>query len=807
MPMARVCGPLLLVISSLALGQTQSRPLNQSEIAALLAGGALPENVVFAIQQRGVNFKLQPADEQMLRNLGDSSQVISAIKAAKVNSGEGVAAIAGVNATLIKVKGLIKERKYDDAAQQLSAEISAHPQANELAFVMGQILLLQQRGAPAVALYQELLERDRNFPEAHTKLGGAYTLMNDYDEAIAEERMALDGNPRNAQAHKTVASVLEKKGKHEAAIAEFQQAVKFKPDYAGAYFGLAIAYRSEHDLEHSLSMFRKTVALEPENPDFHFYFAGTLRDDARQKNLVAGVQERMQAVEEYRVVKRLAPERLDVRDALGNLLLNMQRVGEAEKEFRDLTKIAPDLALAHYGLGRVLLRQEKALSEAEGEFSRAIRLDPTEPGFHCGLGEVYYKQQRFKEAIPQFEQGQEAGCEEGAYWLGKIFLDQQHDAAKAVIQFRGAVQMASDDWRAHHELGRALEATGNEVNAISEYREALTLFPESPDGNKNLARLLEKQSDYAAALEQYTRMIHLHLATYSDLAAARERAQKHVADLKAVGKQSQAMELAARLAAFEHSSDENPETGLVAAKESASKAFRERRYSDAENEWKKALEYAERIQPRDGRLTGTLYEYGNFLQAQQRFAEAEGVFRRGISVAEEGSAYELRWQPLYQAMASLCDRRHDIACAEDFYLRDLHMVERLFPDQPFLAGELVAVGGFYFNNQLFDKAEPLFQRALALSAAERPGISSAQTASQLGDIYKARKDYAHAEGYYRQSIKLYQQIEDPGRGNIVHPMDGLIAVLHATGREDEAGDVAKQRQAATPPRPQPVSSK
>ena len=176
-------------------------------------------------------------------------------------------------------------------------------------------------------------------------------------------------------------------------------------------------------------------------------------------------------------------------------------------------------------------------------------------------------------------------------------------------------------------------------------------------------------------------------------------------------------------------------------------------------------------------------------------------------MAEEGSASELRWQPLYQAMASLCDRRHDIACAEDFYLRDLHMVERLFPGQPFLAGELVAVGGFYFNNQLFDKAEPLFQRALALSAAERPGFSSAQTASQLGDIYKARKDYAHAEGYYRQSIKLYQQIEEPGRRNIVHPMDGLIAVLHATGREDEAGDVAKQRQAATPPRPQPVSSK
>ena len=806
MRVASLCGAVLVLISSLALGQDQPRPLNQNEIIALVAGAALPENVVAAIQQRGVNFALQPADEQMLRELGDSTEIIKAIKIAKVLPGRGKPSIPELNDTLITIKRLMKERNLSRAAEDLSAAIKKHPSSDELGFVMAQVLLYKREGLPAVLLYRALLERDPDFPEAHTRMGFGYLLIGEYDEGIAEEQAVLEQNPKNAQAHRIFGDLLEKKGKHDAAITEFQQALNLKPDYSGAYYSLAIVYRDKQDYGQSAAMLRRAIAIEPGNADYHQMRGVVIEEDARHKQFQEKVLERTQAVEEYREAKRLAPSDPTIRKSLGFLLREMRRDSEAEREFRELIKIAPDYEYGYSGLGWTLLTEKTDLKEAETEFKAAIRLDASEPSFHCGLGEVYYQQKRFDDAIRELQRGQEEGCEEGAYWLGRVFLE-QHDAARAVVQFRGALRMASDDWRAHYGLGVALEATGDETGAVSEYREASKLFPETPGVHRDLVKLLEKRLDYPAVLEQYTEMIHLHLASYSDLAAARERAQKYLAELRSTGKQTEATELAARLAAFEHSSDENPETGLVAAKESASKAFRERRYSDAENEWKKALEYAERIQPRDSRLTSTLYEYGNFLQAQQRFAEAEGVFRRGISVAEEGSAYELRWQPLYQAMASLCDRRHDIACAEDFYLRDLHMVERLFPDQPFLAGELVAVGGFYFNNQLFDKAEPLFQRALALSAAERPGISSAQTASQLGDIYKARKDYAHAEGYYRQSIKLYQQIEDPGRGNIVHPMDGLIAVLHATGREDEAGDVAKQRQAATPPRPQPVSSK
>ena len=90
-----------------------------------------------------------------------------------------------------------------------------------------------------------------------------------------------------------------------------------------------------------------------------------------------------------------------------------------------------------------------------------------------------------------------------------------------MVQFRGALRMASDDWRAHYSLGVALEATGDETGAVSEYREASKLFPETPDVHRDLVKLLEKRLDYPAVLEQYTRMIHLHLASYSDLAAAR----------------------------------------------------------------------------------------------------------------------------------------------------------------------------------------------------------------------------------------------------------------------------------------------
>src|SRR5438552_6858530 len=386
MRVASLCGAVLVLISSLALGQNQPRPLNQNEIIALVAGAALPENVVAAIQQRGVNFALQPANEQTLRDLGGCAEVIKAIKAAKFLPGEGKTAIPELNDTLIQAKRLMKERKFAEAAEYLSAAASKHPGASELAFVMAQVLLYKREGLPSAILYRALLERDPAFPEAHTRLGFAYMLISEYDDGIAEEKAVLEQNPQNAQAHRILADLLEKKGKHDAAIAEFQQAIKIKPDYGPAYFGLAVIYGALHDDEQSLAMYRKTLALEADNPDDHFYYAEELKAAAKRKSFVEGVQQRMQAVEEYRMAKRLAPERADIRNNLGNMLLNTQRNEDAEKEYRDLIKVAPDFALGHSGLGRALLREEKNLKEAEAEFGQAIKLDPTEPGFYCGLG-------------------------------------------------------------------------------------------------------------------------------------------------------------------------------------------------------------------------------------------------------------------------------------------------------------------------------------------------------------------------------------------------------------------------------------
>ena len=47
-------------VSLAAIGQTPPKPMHASELLALVAGGALPENVVHEIARRGLNFHPDP---------------------------------------------------------------------------------------------------------------------------------------------------------------------------------------------------------------------------------------------------------------------------------------------------------------------------------------------------------------------------------------------------------------------------------------------------------------------------------------------------------------------------------------------------------------------------------------------------------------------------------------------------------------------------------------------------------------------------------------------------------------------------
>jgi len=775
-----------LLAASLAVDADQApqaRPLNQSELAAMLAGGVTGKNLTAIVQMRGINFKPQQGDIEMLRDVGASAAAITAVRSAKVSLGSGRPADPAVTQAAVKAARLMRDRQFTQAAQQIADALRSDPQADELAFVMGKLLTEQNEWPHALAIYSELAQRDPAFPEIHTKLALVYHKLNEPDDALQQAKWALEQTPKNAEAHRMMGLAYGDKGLQDAAIAEYEEALKLEPGLDITYFDLGLANYLKHDYEQAIAMFQKAILIAPTDSNYHFSLAVTLQ--AKKDYLLA--------IQQYRLAIQYDPNNLKARDNLASLWRRLGKLDEAEAAERETLKIAPDSLLAHDGLGFTLLEKQK-LTEAAEEFQLILRSDPGFSDAHCGLGIVYYKQKKIEAAIAELKTGQDQECEEGTYWLGKIYLEEQKDPVRAAAQFERAIQMAPDDWRAHYELGLAREANGDAPSALNQYREAMKLVPENKYPRKALAELLEKQGDYASALQQYVEMLKLRLATEEDVSAVSQRARKHIEELRKGGKKAEADELEGRLQSVEHKSSEDPLVAWDAALKRANDAVGKQDYAGAEAAWREALQQAQRMQPQNEHLVTSYARLGKTLMYQRKFDEAEAVLRRGLEVSDQMFGATSNSFELLGTLADVCRARHDFACTEEFLERRVQATERSAPGSSLNRGAVLALAEAYYWHGDYDKAQPLYMQLTEMDAGEKGSIV-AQEFVTLGKIYESKGQNKEAETYYRKGLAMIEKADGLSSPGVLGAIEPLMALLIKEGRNEEAAPLAARRQA------------
>jgi hypothetical protein len=72
-----------LLVSVAAAAETSAPPLRQTELLALVAGNALPENIVNEIRSRGVAFRMDDSFRAQLTTAGATPSIFTALAAAK----------------------------------------------------------------------------------------------------------------------------------------------------------------------------------------------------------------------------------------------------------------------------------------------------------------------------------------------------------------------------------------------------------------------------------------------------------------------------------------------------------------------------------------------------------------------------------------------------------------------------------------------------------------------------------------------------------------------------------------------------
>ncbi len=351
---------------------------------------------------------------------------------------------------------------------------------------------------------------------AYWLLGQIHAERQEWEQAAAAARKAVELDPANGDAYTGLARALEELGRNDEARAARQQALEARqkaaadqpkdPAVAQDDLGTALFFLEQYGP--AIAAYREALRLAPGNSDYHRHLAGAYHQQS--KSAAVGASDVLtQAIAEYQAAVHLDPydalaftQLADIYLELGRheealkayegavqaapcdadavFLLASQydqlgRQAEAEATFRRLAELKPSSSMAWQYLGMAAM-QRGDLAAAEAGYRAAVQAAPGEAGLHYGL----------------------AGA---LYGLGRY--------AEAEAEYRRTVELAPQDALSFSSWGDALGKLGRASEAIAAYRKALELDPRQALTWVSLGLQYELGKDWPGAEQAYAEAARL----------------------------------------------------------------------------------------------------------------------------------------------------------------------------------------------------------------------------------------------------------------------------------------------------------
>lgn len=195
-------------------------------------------------------------------------------------------------------------------------------------------------------LWEEAARNAPDYAVAHVNLGSTYLDEGEYDQAETAFRRALSLDPKHKTAHYNVGLLALRQGRYPEARASFQQALSLDPSYGKAYRALGTLEIESGNQQAGVAAFQRAAAINPRDPTTYAEF-GHLAQRAGHAAL---------AEQAFQEALRHAPNRVDVRNALGMLYLDQQRWEEALTQFTMASHSDPTSIEAAYNRAVALFR-------------------------------------------------------------------------------------------------------------------------------------------------------------------------------------------------------------------------------------------------------------------------------------------------------------------------------------------------------------------------------------------------------------------------------------------------------------------
>ncbi|MEM9887670.1 MAG: SDR family NAD(P)-dependent oxidoreductase [Bacteroidota bacterium] len=165
-------------------------------------------------------------------------------------------------------KAILKYREdFGSTRKQLEKLLEYDSKNTDAFFLLGELDEIQEKYTAAKLNFEQVVQIDTNYPEAHYRL--ANLLANQFEgqeeEAVHHFALALSQNPKNADANYQYAVLQEDYlSNKEAAIEHFQQTIALQADHPYAHYDLAVIYHELGQIEAAQQAYRMAAKYNPE---------------------------------------------------------------------------------------------------------------------------------------------------------------------------------------------------------------------------------------------------------------------------------------------------------------------------------------------------------------------------------------------------------------------------------------------------------------------------------------------------------------------------------------------------------------
>jgi tetratricopeptide (TPR) repeat protein len=801
--MRRICARWVALLIAFSIygtsfaAESGGKPLRASELLGLVAGNALPENVVSDIDADHLAFRPDDNYRALLKTAGADPKVLAALDFAKTETEQSPEAESGKDLLqhLANAASMMNSRNYDQASTELKAALAASLDSPDCYFVVGELMRRESAWDQAVAAYKQVLSQEPDFPEAHAKLSYALHRTGDADAALLEAEAAVKQNPSSADAHKVAGLALDDLRKFDASEAEYKEALRLKPDYWAVHYDWGILLANERKCNESISEYKKAIALGPPETDpLADMYYGIGWDYDQLGNFAA-------AINAYRQAKTVNPKWYDPRQNLGHDLIQTGHYAQAVIEFRELEALFPNSSICHDCLASALY-DTWDFNGAEKEYQTALRLDPTDATAHVGLGGILEERNDYDGAIRELQEAEKLDptISEAYRSEGRVEIKQQNYAA-AISQLAQAEQLAPADPNIHDLYGQALVGLNKPDAAIAEFQQSLALQPNQIQVMLRLACAFEKKGDWVAAIGEYRKAAGTDASidlrgkiTRSDeldpqkqYKAAQDRLAEHLAALRASGKASEASAIESGIRSAQSNASISDQ--LDAAMRAGSDADRSRHFQEAIQDYQHAVDLADKIQPHDPRLVTALDQLGNNYFGWNASA-ATSAYEQELKAAQDlfGPESPNLTGPL-QSLGRNALMQHDYATAEKFFFQAVDVNEKVFGESSdSVANSLIQASAVYFVQKDYAKAEPYVVRAVNIdeSLYGKDSIDLVVPLSTICALYDRWGKPDKVDTYRRQLLLVLEKQYGANSPVLVPVLVSEAKTLRALGKNDEA---------------------